>query len=126
MDSQARNEIYGDTTRMNIHDPVRELNENVGTTVVQTMAGVRTRTSPHRWAKPDGPQPGAEVEGRLRLGYRAWRTLEMAEGRDVALAWLLGSNPRLDEDLPVIVSQQQRTREALGAAEAFVNDIHAV
>lgn len=48
----------------------------------------------------------------------------MAEGRDVALAWLLGTKPRLDEDLPVLVIQQQRTREVLGAAEAFVEDAH--
>lgn len=110
---------------MNIHDLVRELNENVGTTVVRTMAGAKDRTSPHKWAKPDGPKPGAEAEGRLRLGYRVWKTVQMAEGRDIALAWLMGANPRLDEDLPVMAIQEQRTREVLGAAEAFVNDVHA-
>lgn len=110
---------------MNIHDLVRELNANVGATVVQTMAGVKDRTSPHKWAQPDGPEPRPEVEARLRLGYRVWKTLESAEGRSVALAWLLGSNPRLDEDLPVMYIQQQRTREVLGAADAFVNDVHA-
>lgn len=125
MESKARNDIFRDTTRMNIHDLVRALNDNVGATVVQTMAGAKTRTSPHKWAQPDGPQPGPEAEARLRLGYRVWRTLEMAEGRDVALAWLMGSNPRLDENLPVMYIQQQRTREVLGAADAFVGDVHA-
>lgn len=110
---------------MNFHDLVRELNENVGATVVQTMAGVRDRTSPYKWAKPDGPEPRAEVDARLRLGYRVWKTLKSADGPSVALAWLMGSNPRLDEEVPVLCIQQQRTREVIGAAEAFVNDTFA-
>jgi hypothetical protein len=111
--------------RMNIHDLVRELNENVGATVVQTMAGVKDRTSPYKWANPDGPAPKPDVEARLRLGYRVWRILASSEGKNVALAWLVGSNPRLDEDFPLLYVQQQRTREVIGAAEAFVDDIHA-
>ena len=110
---------------MNIHDLVRELNESVGATVVQTMAGVKDRTSPFKWAKPDGPEPRPEVDARLRLGYRVWRTLEMAQGKHVALAWLMGANPRLDEELPVLFIQQQHTRAVIGAAEAFVNDSYA-
>lgn len=58
MDEATRHEIHLGTTGMNIHDLVRELNANLGTTVVQTMAGVKDRTSPFRWAKPDGPEPG--------------------------------------------------------------------
>ncbi len=125
MEATIRNGIHFDATRMNIHDLVRELNENVGATVVQTMAGVKDRTSPFKWAKPDGPEPRPEVVARLRLGYRVWRTLEMTEGNNVALAWLMGANPRLDEELPVLFIQQQRTREVIGAAEAFADDSYA-
>jgi hypothetical protein len=63
--------------------------------VVQTMAGVKDRTSPFRWAKPDNPEPRPEVESHPRLGHRVWKTLELAEGKHVALAWLMGANPRL-------------------------------
>jgi hypothetical protein len=125
MEATTRNEIYQDTTRMNIHDLVRELNENVGAVVVQTMAGVKDRTSPYKWAKPDGPDPRQDFEDRLRLGYRVWKTLAMAEGKHVALAWLMGANPQLEENLPVLYIQQQRGREVIGAAEAFVNDTYA-
>ena len=125
MEATSRNQIHSDTTRMNIHDLVRELNQNVGATVVQAMAGVKDRTSPFEWAKPDGRPPRADTEARLRLGYRVWRTLAMAEGKHVALAWLMGANPRLDEELPILYIQQQRTREVIGAAEAFVNDSYA-
>lgn len=124
MEATTRNSVYAEVTRMNIHDLVRELNENVGATVVQTMAGVKDRTSPYKWALPDGPEPRTEVETRLRLGYRVWKTLEQTDGRDTALAWLLGANPRLGEDLPVSYVQQLRSREVVGAAEAFVDDAH--
>lgn len=125
MEATTRNMIHFDTTRMNIHDIVRELNQNLGTTIVQTMAGVKNRSSPLNWAKPDGKEPRPEVETRLRLGYRVWKTLELAEGKHVALAWLMGANPRLDEELPVLFIQQNRARDILGAAEAFVNDNYA-
>ena len=59
------------------------------------MAGVEDRTSPFRWAKPDGPEPRPEVESRLRLGHRVWKTLVLAEGKHVDLAWLMGANPPL-------------------------------
>lgn len=125
MEARTRNDIYNDATRMDIHDLVRELNENLGTTVVQTMAGVKDRTSPHKWAKPDGPAPRPEAEGRLRLGYRVWKTMERGDGRNVALAWLMGANPYLDEELPILYIQQHRGREVISAAEAYVNDNYA-
>lgn len=126
METTSRNDIFNDTTRMDFHALVKELNENVGATVVQTMAGVKDRTSPYKWAKPDGPMPDRpEVEARVRLGYRVWRTLSQSEGTGVALAWLMGSNPRLEEELPVLYIQRQLGREVLGAAEAFVSDTYA-
>ncbi|WJH26604.1 hypothetical protein [Pseudarthrobacter defluvii] len=125
MEPTIRDDIYLETTKMDIHALVRELNENVGAAVVQAMGGVKNRTSPYNWAKPDGQDPRPEVEARLRLGYRVWRTLERAEGKHVALSWLMGPNPRLDEELPVLYIQQLHSREVLGAAEAFVDDTYA-
>lgn len=43
----------------------------------------------------------------------------------MGLSWLMGPNPRLDEELPVLYTQQLLSREVLGAAEAFVDDTHA-
>lgn len=125
MEATIRNRIHVDSTRMNIHDIVRELNNNLGTTVVQSMAGVKDRTSPTKWAKPDGPEPRSEVETRLRLGYRVWKTLEQAEGKNLALAWVMGANPRLNEELPLLFIQKNMARDVIGAAEAFVNDTFA-
>lgn len=103
---------------------VRTLIENVGATVVQAMTGVTDRTAPGKWAKP-GHAPSREVEARLRLGYRAWRMVAETEGKHVALAWLVGANPRLGDNTPVTYIYEGRTKEVLGAAAAFVDDTHA-
>lgn len=125
MEIGTRDDVYAETTRMDIHDLVRELNENLGPTIVQTMAGVKDRNMPSQWAKPDGPTPRAEAQQRLRLGHRVWRTIERAEGPNVALAWLVGANPRLDEELPLAYVCDLKAREVLGAAEAFVHETYA-
>ena len=89
------------------------------------MAGVKNRTSPIKWERPDGPEPRAKVETRLRRGYRVFRTLEQAEGKNLALAWLIGANPRLDEELPLLFIQRNLARDVIGAAESFVTDTFA-
>lgn len=94
MEATIRNLIHVDSTRMNIHDIVSELNKNLGTTIVQSMAGVKDRTSPTKWAKPDGPEPRPEVETRLRLGYRVWKTLEHADGKKSCACLAHGSQPK--------------------------------
>lgn len=41
------------------------------------------------------------------------------------LAWLMGANPRLDEELPILFIQKNLARDVIGASEAFVNDTFA-
>ena len=45
METTIGNRFHLESTRMDIHDIVGKLNENVGSTVVQAMAGVKDRTS---------------------------------------------------------------------------------
>lgn len=110
---------------MDIHQLVRELVEGVGSTVVQSMAGVKDRGAPSAWARPDGPEPRLEAQQRLRLAHRVWRTLRESESPSVAAAWLVGSNPRLGEATPLTAIRELHSDEVLGAAEAFVNDVPA-
>lgn len=108
---------------MSLHELVRALLTNVGPAVVQAMTGTRDRSMPARWAREDGPTPQTITQQRLRLGYQVWRTVELAEGRDVALAFLLGANPRLGHDLPVNAIYDLRAQDVIGAATAFVEDV---
>ncbi|WP_256829570.1 hypothetical protein [Ornithinimicrobium faecis] len=58
---------------------------------------------------------------QLRLGYRVWHLLSQEEGPDVALAWLVGSNPRLGEATPVTAVRDLKSAEVVGAALAFID-----
>ena len=122
MDSDIRARAHAAATHEDIHDLVRVLNANLGPTIVQTIAGVKDRTLPSKWAKSDGPTPRLDAQRRLRLGYQAWWTVESRQGPNVALAWMVGANPLLDENLPLQYVVDERAPEVLGAAVAFVQD----
>lgn len=125
MGDDFRTRAHAAAAQGGIHDLVRELNENVGPTIVQTIAGVKDRTLPSKWSKSDGPTPRAEAQRRLRLAYQVWWTVSSAQGPSVALAWLAGANPLLEENLPLQYIVDERAAEVLGAAVAFVEDMHA-
>lgn len=112
---------HADATRLDIHELVRILNESVGTTVVQAMTGTKDRGQPARWARPDGPEPRMVTVDQLRLGYRVWHMVDQEEGPDVALAWLVGANPRLGEATPVSAVRDLKSAEVIGAAMAFID-----
>ncbi|MET4225580.1 hypothetical protein [Oerskovia enterophila] len=114
---------HADVIRMEVPDLVQVLIDNLGASVVAAMSGAGSRSLPKKWT--EGTQPGPEKLERLRLGYRTWRILYDAEGKHVALAWVMGSNPRLGEVTPVTCIRELRTAEVLGAAEAFVSDVPA-
>jgi hypothetical protein len=111
---------FADATRLDIHDLVRLLNENVGSVVVQAMTGVKDRGQPARWACGDA-EPRMQATNQLRLSYRVWHLLEQAEGRDTARAWLVGANPRLGEQTPVTAIRELRSADIIGAALAFID-----
>ncbi len=112
--------VFADATRLEIADLVRLLNESLGSVVVQAMTGTKDRGQPARWARGEA-EPRLRTTNQLRLGYRVWRLLEQAEGRDIALAWIMGSNPRLDEQTPVTAIRELRSADVVGAALAFID-----
>lgn len=114
-------DAYTDSMRRDVADLCDELVKNLGATVVASITGMR-RTTPYRWASRTAT-PGAETETRLRLTYRVWRMLADAEGKSVALAWFVGSNPRLGEVTPVTAIREQRDADVIGAALAFIRDV---
>lgn len=61
-----------------------------------------------------------------RLGHRVSHLREQEEGRDVALAWLVGANPRLGETVPVSAVRDLKRAEVIGAALAFIGGSAAV
>ncbi len=112
--------MTADGDGLEIRDLVRILNGNVGPTLVQTMTGTKDHGLPAKWATADGPMPGSTAVEQLRLGYRVWHLLSEAEGRNVALAWLVGANHRLGAT-PVSAVRDLRSAEVIGAARAFID-----
>lgn len=106
-----------------IHQVARDLLENLGAAVLQAMTGAKDPGLPAQWVRPDGPEPDSDTQERLHLAHQVWQTLTEVEGPSVALAWLVGSNPRLGDDTPITYIRELSTADVLGAAQVFVNNI---
>ncbi|WP_232491369.1 hypothetical protein [Mycobacterium dioxanotrophicus] len=98
----------------------RELLDHLGPTVVAALSQVRNRKQPYKWAIDDGPRPRIESLQRLQVAHRAWWTIAESEGDEVARAWFIGANPRLDEVPPYMAIREGRFSEVLAAADEFV------
>ena len=108
------------TTRMDSHELVRQLNSHLGATLVAALAGVRDKKLPHKWAKADGPEPRPEAWSRLTAAQRVWAMIATAESESIARSWFIGANPRLGEESPVMALREGNIPTVIGAATAFV------
>ena len=115
-------DIYNQTTRMDIHQVAKELTDALGPTLVAVLAGIRDRKLPTKWSRNDGPTPRDEAQSRLRTAHRAWRQLVSAESEHVARAWFIGLNPLLGEKPPTVALADGLEREVLMAAQAFCEE----
>lgn len=110
------------SVRKDLRELAAELLDGLGPTVVQALTGVRDRSVPSRWARPDGPVPRKMAQQQLRLAFRVWLMVCESEGPQVAAAWMIGANPRLTEDTPVTAIRELRSADVVGAAQAFIDD----
>ncbi len=101
----------------------RQLVFHLGPTLVAALAGVRDRNLPNEWASGRSQRPHPAVLARLEVAYRAWTTLAAAAGEDVARAWFIGANPRLDEEPPHQAICAGQSSQVLAAAAAFVDHV---
>lgn len=117
---------FSRTTRMDIHDVVRELNAALGPTLVAALAGSKDRKHPIRWAKPGGPTPGDSFARRLLFAHRKWTELAAADGATVARQWFIGGNPALGEQTPLTAIREDRHEEVAAAVDSFLEGHGAV
>lgn len=106
---------------------VRELNRNLGMTLVAYLANVRSRQLPARWATdPDDPnhvEPRTPVKQRLQLANNVLLALEQADNEHTARQWLVGANPRLSGSTPADRIREFDAPVVFAAAEAFIEDV---
>lgn len=110
-----------ETTKLDVHELVRRLNQHLGATLVAVIANVRDRKLPYKWADVDGPEPRTESYARLMAAHRAWVHISDAEDDYVARNWFIGANPRLDEQSPAASLREGKIPEVMAAAAAFVS-----
>ncbi|MCY1692805.1 hypothetical protein [Curtobacterium sp. SL109] len=112
---------HGRVTRLNIHELVRDLNRVLGPTLVAAATGSKDRKLPIKWAKDDGPRPGADFERRLRLMARTWSVVAEHEGAHVARAWFIGANPFLGERTPLSAVREDDAAQLGRAVQSFID-----
>lgn len=106
---------------------VRELNRDLGMTLVAYLANVRSRQLPVRWATdPEDPshvEPRTPVKQRLQLVHNVLRALEQSDNEHTARQWLVGANPRLSGLTPADRIREFDGPAVFAAAEAFIEDV---
>lgn len=94
------------------------LHELFGANLVAHMAGVSDVKRVHKWINGEGIS--ARSEARLRAAYQiAWLLLDH-DSPETVRAWFIGMNPQLDYEAPADAIREDRHREAMVAAEAFL------
>lgn len=97
-----------------------ELNSALGPTLVSALAGTRDRDQPTQWGQPDGPEPAPEFAQRLRFAHEQWTRLAAGGSEDVARAWFIGGNPRLNEDTPLTAIRGDRWYELSATVSSYL------
>lgn len=87
--------------------------------LVGHITGVEVSTV-NRWAAGSS-KPKTPTEKRLRDTYQIARMLSGADNSDTIRAWFIGMNPSLNDETPSDVLREDRAREVLAAARAFMD-----
>lgn len=123
MATLTRNQAHRQSSLMDIHQVVKELNDALGPTLVAALAGIKDRKQPIRWARPDGPEPSRQYVGRLLLAHSEWLRVAGKDGDHVARSFFIGGNPTLGEDTPLTAIREDRNAEVVAAVDVFLEDV---
>jgi hypothetical protein len=107
---------------MNTKEIIRQLNAELGPTLVAAAAGSRDPDASREWSASTGSFPRPEMVRRLRFVYAAWVAVAAAEGQDAARIWFVALNPRLGGDSPIDAIREDRFRQTKMAVDVFIQD----
>jgi len=115
----AADAAYRDSVKLSVNDIAGYLQEVLGSKLVAFIAGIKDDGAVGRWATGKrGMSRGTEE--RLRAAYQVFAFLQRLDSNHVVRAWFIGMNPQLDDLSPAEALQQDRTRDVMAAARAFV------
>ncbi|NEB75441.1 XRE family transcriptional regulator [Streptomyces sp. SID14478] len=104
---------------MPIADIARFLQDNLGQRLTARMAGISDAKQVGRWASGSS-NPRPEAETRLRDAIQIFHLIQSAESVYTARAWMIGMNPQLEDMAPALCIADDRARDVMVAARAYV------
>jgi hypothetical protein len=113
--------VNRDSLMLSMPEIVGVLASIIGKKLTAVIAGVKDTGAIDRWI--EGAQSYDEAEQRLRLAYHVVMTLKASDSPAVVQAWLMGVNPELGDQIPILMLQEKNLEQVaplvLGAARAF-------
>jgi hypothetical protein len=97
---------------------VRLLDILLGVRLTAKVASAATEDEVTRWMQ--GERMSIEQEARLRTAHQVSQVIAEREGPQVARAWMLGMNPQLDDENPILCIAADRHHDVLLAARAYL------
>jgi len=113
-------QIHRQATREKIDVVCQVLQESLGQRLAAYGAEIKDPKQIGRYAKGADRRPNATTEGRLREVYKVVQLLLTAETPETVRAWMIGSNPQLNDEAPIEVLHRNQPGRAIRAAESFV------
>lgn len=102
-----------------VADIARFLQDNLGQRLTARMAGISDPKQVGRWASGTS-RPRAEAEARLIDAIQIFHLIQAAESVYTARAWMIGMNPQLEDMAPALCIAEDRARDVMVAARAYV------
>lgn len=107
------------SVREEVASIAQSLQETIGQRLTAFAVGVRDPKAIGRYARGER-DPRAETDKRLREVFRVTQLLAASESPATVRAWLMGSNPQLDDHAPIELLHEQQVQPVLRAAQSFV------
>jgi hypothetical protein len=113
-------EAHARSVQLGIADVAGFLREMLGPRLTALIAGTKDPSAVAHWAAGDRT-PRPDPERRLRAAFQVFHLVQSVESPHVARAWFIGMNPQLDDLSPAEALAEDRLREVMAAARAFVS-----
>jgi hypothetical protein len=97
----TRDQAHRDAMRASIDSVAGRLQEVLGQRITAYAVGIKDPRTIGRWAGDGGQKPREATEKRLRELFEITQILLGRETPETVRAWLMGSNPLLDDRSPL-------------------------
>lgn len=111
-------DAHRDAVTFSVADIIKFLQDALGQSLVAVIADVTERTV-NEWTK-EARAPRPEADMRLRTAYQVFQMLQRADSPHTVRAWFIGLNPQLDDCSPARALADDRYKDVVVAARAFL------